>query len=387
LTPPIYDTDLNDTVHPTSLAFQNKIASRLACSLAAAMGKRSFLGTNGPVIDSAIWDGFSVVAHLQHDHSHDFTLPNGGEDFFRVTTNLGIYMPYIMHKINSSELQLDMDNSSIQVSESFLLNSAYGQMASLSQVNPEIIKDNSVLALPLRASNIAIDNQDVISKLSDLVLHGRTKIVHKIQTDTTVHSFQDLMGKDYTILPGRQPDYDPLAFDGAGALVAPDNTTSFVSHSFAASPALMVGLVIEFPVSFGGNRFIASLGNVNGGRFDAGLLVNAAGALVYSDDNINGDQTIAFDCRAQRAIILLNYIDSNNLDIYYNSTTAININPDDVYSSRSNLWFMALNNTSISETGTKIGEWFVKTSAHHHENDPSIAEIISYYNQKYAIGL
>jgi len=86
LGPEIYDTDMSDTIHPTTAEFENTISVRAAQKTANAYGKLS-TGAIGPQITSASFSSDIVTATISQDLGDRLELKPNGTNVVKNATN------------------------------------------------------------------------------------------------------------------------------------------------------------------------------------------------------------------------------------------------------------------------------------------------------------
>lgn len=396
LFPSIWDVDLNDTVHPTGEetepadnAYQDHIAQRLIEAV-SSHHKKTHGAKVGPVLLSASMKADHVLVDVHHDQGSDISVPANAAYGLRVDDDGESLVIGDVTKVSATRFKIDLPDQALDNGSSYSLYASYGQTESLSRTSAEVIVDNTAEALPLMQGAINVEDTDPVRMLTSLEIDINARAGAKTLSGSDVTDITGgANGIGATSSSGRYPQYDDTAFGGAGALYDPDGSTHMVTDSnHTAGSSCFMGMVVEFPSSPGASYDFLSFGTSGFGNTNARFQYTNIGELKYAQNSDNFFQTLVDDVEGQKAIILLNFTGADNVDCYYNSTdVTVSFDPRDSYNDKTRFWLFMRNTTLGSLQNFKFSRFFFKAGAHNTENDPTIAEIVSYLNDQYNIGL
>jgi hypothetical protein len=390
--PDTYDMDMDAVIlnHPSALEFQTRYAYRIADCIAATFGKRSFVDVYGPQVTGAVFNGDHMILTVAQDGGTDFaTIPALARNTLALRTQLPAdFKSSGVTRVNATTLKVDFENIGLTGHTPASAVIAHGTMKELSVTSAEVIKDNATKAKPLRSAVVPIINNHPLWRVTDLNLHqipktgAKTYLSGVLATQVTdrMNGYWEALGVT------REPTYEDTAFGGRGALVSGDDTTFMMSNTvFTGSNTGWGGVVFEVPAITAANKYLLTFGLGSTGSNLIAFFMNGSGHLFFIENAAGGTSTItATDLRTTKNVLIWNFRSTTEVDFYLNNNAVVTADPRDSLVSFNKI--SLFNRTSAETGGTvgfKIGEVWHRNSAHVPGVDPSIAEIMAFYQAQY----
>lgn len=379
------DQDFRDASHPTDAAFAGDMALRQAKTLARYGGKTGIAGVFGPSITAASFDTESLTLTVSHDLGTALTLPDGSTEQMGLDVDGTIYEPS-SYEQDGNSLRLVFEDKDFDPEDLGEIKINYGAMGYLSQTSPAVILDNATDPLPLQTNKLTPTNNDP--------LFGAPYTIDVIpQLGLKTYS-----GDNVSAVSGRGAvnlsstsattygTYFAPAFYGAGALVAKDNRTAYLSSSNTTMGAWnRVYLVLEVPASVPETCHIFGYGSSAGAQTTprCSLLLNTDGTLSWFQNQSSGSTVVSGDIRNSKVVVCFDHPDTTTASITVNEETPVTFDPRDNIPGQTRFWFFAGDDdsgaTAVDKTcvGLKIGRIWAHTAASEPSGTPSVATVMS----------
>ena len=377
-----YDQDLRDSVHPSDLAFSGNMAARQARNLAYHSGQ-PVDGAFGPSVASVDFDGGLNVT-VQHVGGSDISVPAAATNCFAVRVGNNVYQPSAVARLSSSILDLRFDNAGLIIHDARSLLVGYGAMATLPQISPAVVMDNYAGdAMPLQTQCVSMADTHPIWDLQDLVYCLDAETVARSSSGADVTAIMDNLGKSYSSISGRYPQYSN------GFLTTADISTHMLATSkFTSSSTGFGGIVLDIPAFIPNERPIFAFGASGTGNVRTNIRIMTNGNIRWSRNDSDGYETISpQDHRGSKVIILWNFKNVDDVDFYVNSLVPYNFNPRNSLEFQNQAILFAERSNYETIAGLGIGYFFHKNQAHDAVHDPSIASIMNFLSDKYDVSL
>lgn len=369
--PEMYDLPFQDAGHPTDTAELTQI-DRVVKRIGFITGNY-----NKPML------GMEAISATQRDDGILLTINHNDGDDFTIPTNLSYQLFRLFYNGNNPISPNGAQIQRISGNQMLLhynpitdgsIDIKYGSMANLADIGitPDVPRDNSPNALPLRRSSLSVTDTDIIRNLTGIVDDIRPDHFKTFDSGNfidTVGSLND--GVWDTFDTGSRMEYDATAFGGAGGFIS-SNVNSRLLTPISFSGAMLFGGVVRTDAA---NLNYLWQGGFNGTpTTSVRLYKQTNGRLHWQTDQAGSTLLLGDsgeDWHDQDIVWLCNVRSTDAMDIYINTTDTIyaTIDPNDAITTRNRLFYGG-------GTGAVYGELFMCNAAHD-SGGSSLADIMA----------
>lgn len=326
-----YDLERTDNKHLVQAGDEAK-GTREAIQSAKYLGNTT-LQALGPRVTAASLKTDVIELTLSHVGGTDITAPtagNGGMDATDDGTAMGATT---LTRVNATTAQLDFPISVAPVDGSTVkVYVPYGKDGGLAAV-PDVMKDNSSLALPIQSDVVTATNDDPIQALDNLVTYFDARGSVKTLTGTDIEVINKLSGSVASLDEVDAGDHAVWSGSGLnrrGSLKYQALTQLLYSSGFTAGSTHTFGFTLELPFGTPSGD-VLFFGNSGAGTDNQAKLVFAAGILYYGNKETGGVAAVSDTLTGgTQHTVIFEFVDNDTLNVYWNGETTPSYSIDPV---------------------------------------------------------
>jgi len=385
----IYDLERVDNKHLSQAGYEAK-AKREAIQIGRYLGVSANQAL-GPQIVSAMLETDEIVLSLSHVTGTDITAPISGNGGMDATDDGGAMGAVTLSRVDATTSKLTFPDGSAPVQGSIVkLYVPFGKDGGLAAV-PDVMRDNSSLALPIQSDVLNVVNGDPIQALDNLSFYIDARGAHKTMSGTEIESIDKIAGSIASaseVDAGDHGVWVSSAVNGIGAFEYQSNTQMLYT-GFTAGSTHSFGFVFEQPSSVG-NGDVLFFGNSGGGTDNQAKIVVAGDNRFYYANNQSSSAEVISDVQSnsQQTVIIFEFVSDDVLNVYHDgeTTPSYSINPVNDFNAWNSILLGArtAGAESSAYSGLRIGAYF-------HTTDVLSAiektDIFNYWNTRFSLNL
>lgn len=388
-----YDQTRADSLHYVQAAYETQ-AERDARTVAALYGKRSIVGTLGPVLASATFIHPSLVElTLTHDAGTDISISSAIEGIDILIDGTAQTTPTVSKK-NATTLNVVMaEGQSPTSSETTIIYNNYGQQVGLDKT--KVVKDNASVVMPLRTGKVTATQSNPIMALDNVVAYidprGSAKTYNTGTKIETITPLKGITGAVGPVTATEGPTFDTAVFSNAGGFTF-DTTDRDILLGDLGDPGGPWTIAYPFvwpdPLSAAGYFF--GFG-ASGGATDAQTLMffTNSGQVRYSTNDVNAIETLKAGYSAGEVqVFFFEFVSSSVLNMYAivsgEVTLVGTIDPRDDFLAYDYMLLFNSSSTRLAPVGSTVGPILVTNDV---LTTQEKTDIFNMWNSQLSLGL
>ncbi len=354
----VYDLPLTDAKHFTETG-QVAMAQRQLQQAEYTLGN-SPVQAKGAAITSATMTTDTLTVTLSHVNGNDITMPSSGAGGIDATddgTAIGLTSPA---KLNATSFTMAIPEGKSPVAGSVTkLWTPYGANGNgLNGAAPDVIKTNT--GYPIQRGVITVTDSDPIKALDNVDYYSIFKGAVKTFDTTELTAIDKLAGTSGAlteVAAGDHMTWDATAFGGKGGAVLTGATRMGTAMTVGATKTVIFPL--QVPATYPSSTtnlagFMTGDTTTNAGRVTT---TNVAKTLFYSSPSSGGSAAITPALVEGESHLVMLEFDTGVLNVYFDDFTTpfATIEPNSIYSSRSQFYLGARSSADDAATGFIFG--------------------------------